>query len=475
MNDHHDTERWRLLELCERSLDGKLTDEEAAKLEQTLREDAELRGLFAQSLQQHAELRFDSRLTKELAEEQVIPFPSTQKNLVSRGIAMMISAATAALGTFAALWMFPHGSAKTLATVTKSQQCKWSGSSLPTAEGSRVGIGTLELAEGLATLRFDSGAEVVMEAPATIEIVSAMACRLKRGTLVAEVPPSAKGFTVDTQEAKVVDYGTRFGVSTGEDGKYMVQVLEGLVEVNHQELRGGQRVDKGGTQSRLNPPSQEHEPNRWQPNTIMDAGDGWQVISTAFGKGKDSYIQSNDKAKNFGRDPFLRVKNSSLQADLNRKGYLCFDISKFKGQNITDAELVLSIEPSDLGFATLVPDSTFAVYGLTDESEDEWDENNLTWQSAPAHDPQQTERHLPVASKTALLGHFLIKQGVNRGSLSLHLEGLRDFLAHDTNGLITLILCRETDETSRGGFVHAFASKESGNNTPPLLRVKLGN
>ena len=84
MNDHHDTERWRLLELCERSLDGKLTDEEAAKLEQTLREDAELRGLFAQSLQQHAELRFDSRLTKELAEEQVIPFPSSPQNLVKR-------------------------------------------------------------------------------------------------------------------------------------------------------------------------------------------------------------------------------------------------------------------------------------------------------------------------------------------------------------------------------------------------------
>ena len=46
--------------------------------------------------------------------------------------------------------------------------------------------------------------------------------------LVADVPPSAKGFTVDTPDAKVVDYGTRFGVSTGEDGKYHVQVLEGL-------------------------------------------------------------------------------------------------------------------------------------------------------------------------------------------------------------------------------------------------------
>jgi hypothetical protein len=43
----------------------------------------------------------------------------------------------------------------------------------------------------------------------------------------------------------------------------------------------------------------------------MDAGDGWQAITTAFGHGKDSYIQSSDKdAGDFGKHPFIRVKRS---------------------------------------------------------------------------------------------------------------------------------------------------------------------
>ena len=378
---------------------------------------------------------------------------------------------------------------QTIATVIKAKQCKWAGSTLPTAEGSRVTAGTLELVEGIATVKFDSGAEVVMEAPATLELTHAMACKLVRGTLVADVPPSAIGFTVDTPDAKVVDFGTRFGVSTGEDGKYHVQVLEGLVEVTSKshatgtgeatqepkKLRAGESVDTGLRKSQLHPQTaeQQQEPNRWQPGTILDAGDGWQIVSTAYGRGKDSYIQSNDKTtKNFGRDPYFRVKHSSHAPELNRKGFVGFDVSRFSGVNIEDAELVLSIEPSDLGFATLVPDSTFDVYGLTDETQDAWDENGLTWKEAPAHDPAQPERHLPVAGKAVLLGRFEIAQGVSRGTRTLRGKALVDFLKQDTNGMVTFIICRETDETTKDGLVHAFATKESGSNTPPLLRVK---
>lgn len=484
MNDTPDARRWRILELCERAIDGCLTPDEQSFLDKTLREDADMRTLFAKALHQHAELSFDAGLVKQLAEDKIVPMPvrtPTKVRSVKPAMAALIAIAAMVMTLISVRFVFPQSGTKlkSVASVTKSSQCKWAGSTLPTAEGSRVGIGTLELVEGLATLKFDSGAEVVMEAPATVEIISAMSCRLVRGTLVAEVPPSAKGFLVDTKDAKVIDYGTRFGVSTGEDGKYMVQVLEGHVEVNEKadngkkQLYRGDRVDRGWTKSRLNPASQEPEPSRWQPNTILNAGDGWQAISTAFGRGKDSYIQSGSKPHNYGRDPFFRVKHSDLQADLNRKGYVCFDISKFKGRPIEDAEFMLAIEPSDLGFATLVPDSTFAVYGLTDESQDDWEEDGLTWQTAPAHDPGQATHHLPQADKVKLLGHFQIPQGMNRGTRTIRGQALTEFLNADTNGLITLIVCRETDETARGGLVHAFATKESGNNTPPMLRVKM--
>jgi ferric-dicitrate binding protein FerR (iron transport regulator) len=480
MSDSPDARRWRILELCERAIDGCLTAEEKTFLDQTLREDAELRVLFAKALHQHAELCFDPSLVKHLADDVIVAMPAPRRSWsVKPAMTALIAFAVMVMTLVGVGIFYSQSGVKTVASVTRSSQCKWAGSTLPTAEGSRVGIGTLELVEGLATLKFDSGAEVVMEAPATVEIMNAMACRLVRGTLVAEVPPSAKGFLVDTKDAKVIDYGTRFGVSTGEDGKYMVQVLEGHVEVNEKaakeskQLYRGDRVDRGWTQSRVNPTSQEREPSRWQPDTIFNAGDGWQAISTAFGRGKDSYIQSSAKAHDFGHDPYFRVKRSDLQTDLNRKGYVCFDVSKFKGRTIEDAEFMLAIEPSDLGFATLVPDSSFAIYGLTDEAQDGWEEDALNWQSAPAHDPAQAERHLPLADKAKLLGHFQIPQGMNRGTRSIRSQALTDFLNADQNGLITLIICRETDETARGGLVHAFATKESGNNTPPMLRVKM--
>lgn len=481
----NERDQWHLLELTERSLDGQLSEAERGELNVLLRENEEARVLYAKAIQQHAELHFDERLTRELVHPEATPLQTPViKRTATLGLQVWRMAAVLAILAVAGItWHFSGSKAqgaKTIATVIKAKQCKWAGSTLPTAEGSRVTAGTLELVEGIATVKFDSGAEVVMEAPATLELTNAMSCNLVRGTLVADVPPSAIGFTVHTPDAKVVDYGTRFGVSTGEDGKYHVQVLEGLVEVSPnttkepRKLRAGESVDTGLRRSQLHPQATaEQEPNRWQPNTILNAGDGWQIVSTAFGHGKDSYIQSNPKAKNFGSDPYFRVKATSFAPELNRKGYVGFDVSRFQGTDLEDAELVLSIEPSDLGFATLVPDSTFDVYGLTDESQDEWKEDSLSWDGAPAHDPEQKVRNLPDESKAVLLGKFEIAQGVSRGKRSLRGQALLDFLKKDSNGMVTFIICRETDETTKDGIVHAFATKESGSNTPPLLRVKM--
>lgn len=478
-------EEWQLLELVERSLDGSLDEASRTELNALLREHEQARLLYAKVIHQHATLQTDERLTRDLVKPASAGADADPK---TRGWKpapwLKIAAVAAVLAAGVAGWEISQqsqatGDIKAVATVIKARGCKWAGSTLPTAEGSRVTTGTLELVEGIATVKFDSGAEVVMEAPATLEIVDAMACRLVRGTLVADVPPSAIGFTVDTPDATVVDYGTRFGVSAGEDGKYLVQVLEGLVEVNPkatqepQKLKAGEKVDTGVRASQLRPQQPGQEPPRWQPQTIVDAGGGWKVLSTAYGRGKDSYIQSSEKvARNFGDDAFFRVKHSTLAQDLNRKGYLGFDLAKFADQPIEDAELVLSIEPSDLGFATLVPDSTFAVYGVMDESSDGWDEHDISWKDAPAHDPGQKERHLPDLRRAVLLGKFQIDQGVSRGTRSLRSAALVDFLKKDTNGLVTFIICRETDETTKDGLVHAFATKEHGSNMAPQLRVK---
>ena len=466
-------DQFRLLELSERYADQKLTAEETAALEAELRDSAESRAFFAKALHQRAELCFDDSWHSQAAAEEKV----TSRSVWWRYAA---TAAAAACVTFGFVWLQSSRDGS-VATLVRAQQCQWAGSSLPTVEGARLKPGMLDLIEGLAVLRFDSGVELVLEAPATVEVLDAMNCKLRRGTLVAEVPPQAKGFSIDTKDAKVIDWGTKFGVSADDDGKYMVRVIEGLVEVEDknssgsQKLEKGQGVDRGWTRSQLQPAAEDMpEPSRWQPATVMDAGDGWQAITTAFGRGRDSYIQSGSKlTPEFGKHPFVRVKWTTRKPELNRKGYLAFDLSQFSGRQIEDAELVLTIEPSELGFASFVPDSTFAVYGVIDENEDTWAESELSWQNAPAHDPSQTAFNMPVASKVKLLGKFEIAQGINRGTRQLRGKALADFLAADTNQIATIILCRETDETADSGLVHAFATKENGTRSAPMLRVKV--
>ena len=225
-----------------------------------------------------------------------------------------------------------------VATLTEAKNCRWAESSLPTVQGSKIGPGFYELVEGLATFTFESGAVLTLEAPSILEITDAMNCHLRKGALIADVPESAIGFTVDTPDAKVVDFGTKFGVSANDDGFYVVQVLEGLVEVtdkgnnNTRPLTIGQRLSVGGSKF-VDEASETQNPTRGNEPLIED---GWYQLTTAFGRGADTFIQlgnffSHPSAlREFGKDPMIRVKRADDDKKTCRKGYTRFDLSKLE-------------------------------------------------------------------------------------------------------------------------------------------------
>lgn len=489
-------EQWTLLELWERARDGRLTEAEQATLNDAITHNPEARRLLAEAAFMDAELR----LTGESgAGTGAAPGSATSHAApIARatfGWRHALTAAAAALIATGAVLLIEREPAPA-ATLVKARACKWGNSALPTLEGARLKPGALELLEGMATLQFESGAQVVLEAPVSLEVVSAMECRVRKGTVVADVPPQAKGFTIHTPATKVVDYGTRFGVSAGEDGKCLVHVIEGLVEVERagepgkKELRAGQRVDYGDFVAHaVNPDAaprpagdpasagsdDQPEPGRWLPGPLSDLGDGWQVVTPAFGQGRDTWIQSSAKHITTGRESYLRVKHTSHDEKLDRKAYIAFDISRFAGRPVEEAEFVLHVEPSDLGFAALVPDAVFAVYALTDETQDAWKESALSWAAAPAHDQEPAHRITAIAGQSRLLGQFTVPQGTTRGAFSIKGPALAEFLRSDTNGLVTFIVIRQTDETARNGLAHAFASKENTRNAPPMLRIKTGD
>lgn len=89
----------------------------------------------------------------------------------------------------------------------------------------------LELKSGIARIRFDCGAGVVLEGPAKIELRSPISAVLHYGKLAAYVPEEAQGFTVDTRQIRIVDQGTRFGAVVDPSGEAEVHVFEGEVDV----------------------------------------------------------------------------------------------------------------------------------------------------------------------------------------------------------------------------------------------------
>lgn len=81
-----------------------------------------------------------------------------------------------------------------------------------------LSLGEYQLLDGFVQLRLHDGAQVLVQGPAQFQLHGGNMMSLVTGQLVAEVPASAVGFTVDTRTARIVDIGTEFGVSVGQDG-----------------------------------------------------------------------------------------------------------------------------------------------------------------------------------------------------------------------------------------------------------------
>jgi hypothetical protein len=354
----------------------------------------------------------------------------------------------------------------TVAVLQQADHCKWEGSDLATAVGSRLGPGTLSLVEGIATLRFENGAVLSLEAPTTLRVVDRMHCRLLEGSLTAEVPESAHGFTVETPDMKVIDWGTKFGVSASAVGSSQVRVFEGEVEVagggnsKSRRLNEGQgfNISTGGEQ-----PGQE--PLRNQP--VFESG-GWTSIPTSHGRGRDTYVRRSNSSGQTGLAPLLMVKHSELEASKNneRRALITFDISGVDFGHVSEARILLEPKPSGFGFPSLVPDSRFSVYGLAEESVEDWNERELVWENLPA-----TSDLGPQPGVWKKVGEFWIPRGAS-GSITVRGDGLADFLRSKKNGLATFLILRETGERDPSGLVHAFASKEHPGAIPPTLQIK---
>jgi len=465
-----------LLDLCDRLLDGEFTVAHRERLEALVLGDAELRRLYVETMHLHAALRQNaSRLNQgDIPLAEVLGALPEPKNVIRFPRWPMQIAAGLAIG-IGIWWFTPRPAERPLATLVETNGARWANSSLPTAPGSALHAGRLRLADGVARIRFQSGAEVSLEGEAELELTGVNSCFLHSGALTAHVPPQAKGFVVDTTNAKLIDHGTDFGISTDHAGRAQVQVLKGEVELQHarsgDKLRLQTRESAAITAERFKGAKEQvhDEPDRYAfARTTDTARSPGLTLTTAGGNGDAAYVVSPNSPTHHS-DTLLLVKNAPTKAYL-RKALLRFDLGPLRSQQVESASLTLNFEATGFGYASLTDECVFAVYGVTNDAQDDWSDETLTWETAPAFSPDAGAVDPTHAVK---LGTFTTPRGVVSGVFTLEGEALAKFLNADANRRATLIVVRETSQLGNTTAVHGFAGNRHPTLAPPTLRLTL--
>ncbi|MGB8168032.1 MAG: LamG-like jellyroll fold domain-containing protein, partial [Chthoniobacteraceae bacterium] len=219
--------------LCSALLDHTLDAAGRARLNTLLAGSEEARRFYVRSMALSASLHDYAGELQSDEPERVVRVPGW------RWVTGSLAAAAAVLLAF---WMMERqGTTSRLAaagdddafvaTISATNGSQWKGRGPALGEELPQGR-QLDLVSGFAEVTFNSGAQVVLEGPALLDLTSAWEAVLQRGTLRANVPPEAVGFRISNPDVEVTDLGTEFSMVTGEQGGTEVFVLKGSVEAS---------------------------------------------------------------------------------------------------------------------------------------------------------------------------------------------------------------------------------------------------
>src|SRR5262245_58158353 len=116
-----------------------------------------------------------------------------------------------------------------LGTLTQTDNARWDEGHAGLTEGMRLLPGPVRLEAGLARMRFDSGAELVVQGPTELRLESIKAVTVVSGRVVFNAEAAGVPFTIHTPNSTLIDIGTEYGVDVTEAGEE-VHVFSGEVQ-----------------------------------------------------------------------------------------------------------------------------------------------------------------------------------------------------------------------------------------------------
>lgn len=221
---------------------GSISEDQARALNELLRRDPRARDEYILRIELHSRLASEPDLFVAAAQEtsaalqNVIPLSPTQP--VRRQVLGWAAALAASVALLAGGWWGWHASqpgerkratSNAVAMLNSAVEAQWSSQDSAPRLGAPLEPGWLRLKSGLAQVVFYSGARVVIEGPAELQIISPSEASCRAGRLTAEVPPQARGFQIRTPQMNVTDLGTVFGLDVKERATEL-HVFKGGVE-----------------------------------------------------------------------------------------------------------------------------------------------------------------------------------------------------------------------------------------------------
>jgi hypothetical protein len=185
-----------------------------------------------------------------IQEEVVYQAPIQVKHRVSRTSLVAIIMSTAAL----LLWLVyvslnPRTANPVVGVLADVVDARWQNDVVSFQPGQDLRAGVLSLQRGLAQVRFDSGASVIIEGPAQVELLTSNSMSLRQGKIVATVGREAIGFVINTPQGKILDLGTEFGIRVEPAGQSQVHVFQGEVVLYPMDNEGHLNVSQGSAKS----------------------------------------------------------------------------------------------------------------------------------------------------------------------------------------------------------------------------------
>lgn len=250
MNRNERLERVTLL--TSQLLDGLLTAADQSELNELLRGDPETCERYLDLVESHA-LLVQEHAGDTLADEitGILPF-SPEPHAAGKATVRRASPWWPTLASAAAVTLLVNGylvwkghapvkpmaepsNAPGVAVLSRLVDAAWSGTGPAPEEGATVPSGIFRLKAGLAQLEFFSGATLIVEGPAELDLTSEWKITCLSGRLRAFVPEPAQGFMIETPDYQAVDLGTEFAMSVTPDGRSEVHVVDGEVRLDKKE------------------------------------------------------------------------------------------------------------------------------------------------------------------------------------------------------------------------------------------------